>query len=105
LERDLDDVFFHNDPEFAEQVQYIHEDGTIENFLAIFDNEYTAVDVEAGAEIMSTTPVIWMKTSNFNQKPKIGDKVIVRGIRFKVTDDQPDGTGVSMIFLHRENVK
>lgn len=105
LEDDLDNVFFHNSPEFSEQIQYIHKDGVVENFLGVFDNEYTGVNIEAGAQIMSSAPVVWMHSSKFRHRPTKGDKVIVRGIRFQLTEYQPDGTGVSMLILHRESVK
>ena len=104
FETDLDNVFFGNEFEFAENASYEHKNGITFVVKGIFDNEYTALDVESGAEIMSSTPVFWMQTSKFKEVPKAGDKMVIRGIRFKVTDSQPDGTGVSMLFLHRENV-
>jgi hypothetical protein len=104
FETDLDSVFFGNDFEFAEAVTYEDLDGVSYALKGIFDHEFQAVDVESGAEITSTQPVLWTQTSKLRKEPRTNDIVIIRGIRFKVVDNQPDGTGVSMLFLNRENM-
>ena len=102
MEDDLQDVFFQNDPEFAIHVDYTHKGKPSFDLMAIFDEEYTAVDLDTGAQYQSKNPMLTCQTSKFKFKPTRGDKVKVNGVGYLVVTSEPDGTGVSELTLKHD---
>ncbi len=67
----------------------------------IFDNEHEPVTL-AGQIVSSTVPMIEARTSDLAEI-KVGTSWVVRkGIRYITVDHQPDGTGLSEVFLRLE---
>ena len=98
VQDDLSDVFI-NDDEFAEPITYIFRTGEQLQTVAIYDNEFLALDMESGAEVMSRDPMITIPTPDFSISPDSGDHCIIRGRQYQVMDHQPDGTGISQLQL------
>lgn len=101
FETDLEEQFFNTD-EFAVTASYLYKDGNSQVLKGIFDNEFMMVDVEAGAEIQSAHPVFWIQSSDLKKAPDRGDELTIEGIIYKVITGEPDGTGVTMLQLHRK---
>lgn len=101
METDLEEGFF-NTSEFAETSLYIHKDGYQFPLVVIFDNESLEVDSATNTPVLSKDPVCQCQTSKFVREYKKGDLMIVRGVRYQVVTNEPDGTGVSIIQLHHE---
>jgi len=101
MENDLDETFF-NDTEFAEHATYEHKSGYIFDLIVIFDNEYIAVDPDTGVDFISRDPQVQCQTSKFIERIRKGDKIVIRGERYEVLGNQPDGVGVTIINIHKE---
>lgn len=101
FENDLTDIFMNAD-EFAEPILYQYANGETITFNAIFDNEYLAVDPDTRVGVMAHDPVLWVKTSIFgNKELQKGDLAQVRGAWYQVMTNEPDGTGLSSLTLHK----
>lgn len=85
---------FFNPADFAETITL---DGV--QVPAIFDNGYSAGNV-GSVGMASTQPSVQLATARVPTSP-VGDVVIVRGISYRVGAHEPDGTGVSTLFLER----
>jgi hypothetical protein len=101
MEKDLLDGFINN-LEFAEEVIFEYLNGSTQELNVIFDNESTVIDPETGVPVMSRIPLLWVQTSEFNKPIEKGLKVLIRGIKYQVIKDEPDGTGLTQLTLHRE---
>lgn len=101
METDLEEGFF-NTTEFAETSLYIHKDGYQFPLVVIFDNESVEVDAATNTPVLSKDPVCQCQSSDFVREYKKGDLMVVRGVRYQVVSNEPDGTGVSIIQLHHE---
>lgn len=74
----------------------------------IFDREYVDVVPNTDVGVTSSNPVwiTWTKYFNddisegLNQGDTLADIMIIRGQRFVVQRHEPDGTGISVVFLH-----
>lgn len=102
MEKDLNEGFF-NIEEFAIPVTITYKDGYSHIVNAIFDNEYVTVDADAGVEVMSRMPVIWMQETKYKRQYNAGCKVCVQGVNYQVIEPQPDGTGLLVLVLHHDN--
>lgn len=69
--------------------------------IGIFDNEYYEMGI--GDTAYSTTqPKVTVRTSDISNVGQ-GDIVIVEGTTYTVSDIQPDGTGISILRLHKND--
>lgn len=62
----------------------------------IFDNAYIRADVGTG--MATTSPAITLPTASVPASPR-GKAVAVGGVNYKVAAHEPDGTGMSVLFL------
>ncbi len=88
------DVFFDAD-EFAVPVTY-----NSLTFNGIYDNTF-AEDDQGEIQVDTLNPQIMVKSSDVTSLAK-GDTMTVNSIAYKVRSIQPDGTGVTTIFLTRD---
>lgn len=85
---------FFSDSDFA--VQAVVDGVTLRG---IFDNAYARGDI--GALGMATTqPALRLPTAQVPASPR-GKPVVVGAQNFKIVDHEPDGTGVSVLFLEK----
>jgi hypothetical protein len=66
---------------------------------AIFNNGYSAGNV-GGMGIASTQPTLTLATSDVPTN-SVGLSVVARGVSYTIAEHQPDGTGVSTLYLER----
>lgn len=102
MERDLEAVFF-NPGEFAEPLIYKHVTGEAENYYGIYQDPSESVSVGFDNQILDAAPTLKMQEKTMKRKAKKGDFVEIRGITYKVNDPKPDGTGVVVLSLARED--
>lgn len=67
---------------------------------AIFRAAHAAVDLGQGA-IATVDPELDVRLSDVGEPPREGDKVIVRGLSYRVSEVQPDGEGGAKLKLKR----
>jgi hypothetical protein len=65
----------------------------------IFDNGYSAGNV-GGMGIASTQPTLTLPTASVPANP-VGLAAVVASVTYTIAEHQPDGTGVSMLYLER----
>ena len=65
----------------------------------IFDNGYSAGNV-GGMGIASTQPTLTLSTASVPANP-VGLTVVAASVTYTIAEHQPDGTGVSMLYLER----
>lgn len=91
---------FFNASEFADMAAL---DGD-EAVPVIFDNAYVRADV-GGLGMASTQPAVTVPTAAVPASPRGKSAVVtstVHGtLHFKIVDHEPDGTGVSVLFLEK----
>lgn len=66
---------------------------------AIFDNGYSVGNV-GGMGIASTQPTLILPTASVPLNP-VGLAAVVGGVNYTIAEHQPDGTGVSTLYLER----
>lgn len=91
---DLSDVFLNTD-EFADSATFTHG-GSPATIKGIFDNEYLAVQ---GVE--SLYPVFRTATSDVADAAH-NDTLVINGTTYYITGIQPDGTGVTLLILSKD---
>lgn len=65
----------------------------------IFDNGYSAGNV-GGMGMASTQPTLTLPTASVPANP-VGLAAVVASVTYTIAEHQPDGTGVSMLYLER----
>ena len=100
METDIEEGFL-NTQEFADVASYVHSlQGETIVVNGIFDNEYIATDPGSTIEVVSSQPVFITKSSYFTIEAEPDDYMLIRGNRYKVERHEPDGTGITVIYLH-----
>lgn len=66
---------------------------------AIFDNGYSAGSV-GSVGMASNQPTLQLASADVPASP-VGKVAIVRGVNYRVGAHEPDGTGVSTLYLER----
>lgn len=84
-----------------EGVLYIRNNNDQISIQGIFDSNSISVDPNTGAVIPSVTPVLGIVAKDIPSDPDEGDKVVIRGIAYKVMEYQPDSEGMIKLILHR----
>ena len=93
---DLDTVFMNTD-EFADTATFTHG-GAPSSVKGIFDNEFiTAQGVE------TLTPVFRCATTDVSTAVH-GDTLVISGTTYYIIGIQPDGTGITLLILSREQL-
>lgn len=86
---------------FGEDIEYTPSGESSVSAIAVFDNQYQAVDPDTGAIVTSTGPVIGVKDADLPRAPLEEDEVSVRGQSYRVIQVQKDGHGGSKLLLHK----
>ena len=89
-------VFF---PDFGDKAR-IGDFGQERKINVIFDNAFMSMDVGFSPGITSTQPQITCKTVDVADVEQ-GTCVVVNNQSYSVADNHPDGTGMSILTLHR----
>jgi len=87
----------------GEEICYSPLKGGVFTFDAVFDKAFFQIDPDTEEVIASNALTVGIKDDNIPYEPEQGDKVTIKGFRFKVTDAQEDGQGGSTIFLHKDD--
>jgi len=66
-------------------------------FVAIFDNDFLAVDVDE-SEVESSEPTLLARTADVSGLAH-GDSLTISAVSYTVRGIQPDGTGMTQIML------
>jgi len=80
-------------------VVYTPAGGSPLSLMAVFDDAHLRVDPGTGAPISSTNPIMGIRNSDLPAAPRKGDTVLVRGVRYRVIEAQPDGVAGSLLEL------
>jgi hypothetical protein len=100
MNQDIDEGFL-NEHEFGEKILYDYNDGTDPQLMnGIVDDEYFTSDPQSEIGVMSSQPFVVVASNKFKIKPDENHTMKIRGMRFKVMREEPDGTGISMIYFH-----
>jgi len=91
---------FLNPKEFGETVQYLHKSGTKYPVCVVFDDPYVEISGEK-IGVSSTEPFCQIDSDIFKETPDNGDSLIIKNVRYYIDRIEPDGTGLSSIFLKR----
>ena len=87
---------------FGEVVSYVPRTGSPYDLpRAIYDENYLAVDPNTGATIQSDSPILRIRIEDMQALPQVGDRVMVRGVEYRVNDFQKDSEGGASLPLHR----
>lgn len=100
IESNADRLTFFNPDEFGVgAILTSSSSGSEREVVGIFDNQHLSLDLGAGS--VSTSELQFMcRTSDavgFTQ----GDTLDMDGVVYEITDVQPDGTGITVLRLHR----
>lgn len=88
---------------FGEEVTFYLRSGRVKTVRAIFDNEFKLVDLDTEQLVSANQPRLGVNLNDFPEEDlRKGDSVIIRSIRFKITDKQEDGQGGATLFVQKE---
>lgn len=87
---------------FGETVTYTPATGEPYEIQGIFNEIYQEVD-SAGAIVQSARPNLGVRVDDLAAKVARGDKVTLRGVTYRVLDNQTDGEGGTTLLLHVDN--
>ena len=77
-------------------------DSSATTIPAIFDAGFIAIDGDL-LDVSSTETVLMCRTSDVTSVDADVTLIDVQGIRYRVGDIQPDGTGITVIRIHKVN--
>lgn len=86
--------------DFAVDAAFSHAGGQASIIKVIFDNDFKAVNLATG-EVESTGPQAVCKTSDVSNAVH-GDTLTVGCISYYIIGIQPDGTGITILFLSKD---
>jgi len=108
LRTDLEDTFFNiadDVQEFASIAWYTNVDQETYILAGIFDDPYEDSNPDNAIGLQSIGPTFKCELAKIINTPRKDDsiKVCVRGVnrRFKVIESRPDGTGLTVLILHK----
>lgn len=101
VESAADLASFFNDDEFAVVATYQPRYGDAVEITGIFDAPHEAVDAGGEVAVSSFGPQLRVQTAALPCDIAAGDVVTIGEDDFKVADFQPDGTGTTIIDLHK----
>lgn len=85
---------------FGEMVTYEPLSGGSFPIRGIFNARYTGVDPDTERLVSTNQPNLGIRAGDLASAPVKGDRVIVRGVWYRVNDAQEDGEGWIKLFLY-----
>lgn len=101
LELDLECTFFNDQGVFTESILYYHVTGESGVYMGLVNNPHTDFSIVLKNEQSDRKMMVRFQESKFIRHPVSADVVIVRGVKYKVRDVQPDGLGTVTLELQR----
>jgi hypothetical protein len=98
IQSDLDTVFF-TVSDFAIAATYLHSNGETSSIRGIFDDAFVSVDPVSEISIMSQNPIFKIALKHLKFAPTDHDKLIINSKTYTIRESQPDGVGLSVLFL------
>lgn len=86
---------------FGELVKFYPQSGGVFEVKAIFDNEASALDLDTEQVLSVNQPRLGVNLNDLKFDVRQGDKVVVRGVEFRVQDKIEDGQGGASLHLHK----
>ncbi|WP_336341768.1 head-tail joining protein [Pseudomonas atacamensis] len=68
---------------------------------AVFDSAHVTVDPETGAPVSTNNPILGIRLIDLPNEPTNRDRVLARGVLYKIHDVQADGVAGATLFLRR----
>lgn len=68
---------------------------------AVFDSAHISVDPETGAPVSSQNPILGIRLIDLPNDPTNRDRVLARGVLYKINDVQADGVAGATLFLRK----
>ena len=104
IETAADRAVFLSAAGFGETVSYVQGVASPFSFVAIFDAAHFVV-TGGDASVSSVAPVLTCRADDFVAtaagKPQRGDTATVAGGSYRVTEVQPDGTGMLQLIMEK----
>jgi len=98
VESDFDRLSFLNEEEFAVEVT-LYPNSDPRPINAVYDSGH--IEIANGVSVISTAqPSLTTRTKDVNDVEQ-GDEILIEGRLHTVTDIQPDGTGMTMLMVHK----
>jgi len=85
---------------FGEEVTYTPFAGSPFTIKGIYNEKYLEIDAN-GLQILTDTPNLGVRNSDFEVQPKQNDKVTIRGQDYRVNEAQKDGEASTVLLLYR----
>lgn len=106
VETDADRLCFLEDEDFGLEVTLFEKGNpgfTPVTFLGIWDREHELVDVGSGVEVSSRRPQLLARDIDLPAVDYDAQdfRITVQGAEFRIDDVEPDGTGLSILRVHR----
>jgi len=86
---------------FGETVKFYPKSGGFFEVEAIFDNEASALDLDTEQVVSVNQPRLGVNLNDLEFDVRQGDKVVVRGVEYKIQDKIEDGQGGATLELHK----
>lgn len=68
---------------------------------AVFDSAHVSVDPETGAPVSTNNPILGIRLIDLPNEPTNRDRVLARGVLYKINDVQADGVAGATLFLRK----
>lgn len=80
-------------------ILYKHSTGEEYQIKGIFDRNFSSVDPDSGAIIISNNPILSITEKDLIKLPDEGDSVSIGGVNYRILEAQPDSEGMSKLIL------
>ncbi|HAT48865.1 MAG TPA: hypothetical protein DCS88_00835 [Alphaproteobacteria bacterium] len=78
--------------------------GTPINLMGIFDEKRETISLMGGGDMDAVIPrsVLEIRIADLGTNPMAGDDVSINGVPYRVLEVQPDGMGLAVLMLNRQ---
>lgn len=76
--------------------------GTPQSVPVIFNEMFTEIDANEGLQIITPKPNAGIRLTDFDTKPKIGDKINIRSQDYLIESVRDDGEAGSLLLLDKQ---
>lgn len=86
---------------FTTVLTYTPASGSPKTLNGVFDAAFVEVEILDGAQVQSIGPRVFLRASDLDAPPKVGDRLTINGTQYRINENRPDGEAGYLLLLHK----